>query len=105
MKAATKLVFWTQIKTSTKLSEVVRIWLEKFEIPCTPGPGCDGEMNTRMPFAQSWADGKGDGAADGSGSAPPTTGCVEKEKTDANGSGESKGDFIRPLPKNIPVVR
>ncbi len=41
------------IKASSDLGQVTRIWLEYFEIPCSPpGHACDSEFNIRFPNAQ-----------------------------------------------------
>ncbi len=46
------------IKKSNNLAEVTRIFLEKFEVPCTPGSSaCDNEMNIRLPNAQKLQNG------------------------------------------------
>jgi hypothetical protein len=66
------------IKASSNLAEVTRIWLERFEIPCTPGPACDGEMNIRLPNATKWLNRFGGGSADtslGGSGETANTGC------------------------------
>ena len=42
------------IMASDDIAEVTRIWLEKFEIPCTPGSGCDAEQAKRFPFSKAF---------------------------------------------------
>lgn len=52
------------IKASNNLAEVTRIWLERFEVPCTPGStDCDREMNIRLPNAESFLREFGNGGA------------------------------------------
>jgi len=80
------------IKNSKNMAEATRIWLEKFEVPCVPGPACDPEMNKRLPFAQSWKDKFGGGQASqtvGSPSSDCDSGSTE-------GSGTVSGNFIWP---------
>jgi hypothetical protein len=56
------------IKASNDLEEVTRIWLEHFEIPCTPGSSaCDDEMNIRLPNARAVLQKYGDGVVPGVG--------------------------------------
>lgn len=66
------------ILASNDLGAVTRIFLERFEAPCTAGSGCDAEMNIRLPNALAWlnkaAGGAGSGAqstASQCGSSPP----------------------------------
>jgi len=56
------------LKNANSVAEATRIWLEKFEIPCTPGSGCDAEMNIRLPKAQDYFDKYGNGSTDTSSS-------------------------------------
>lgn len=42
----------TPIMASTTLEEPTRIFLERFEIPCTPGSGCDAEFAIRLKLAK-----------------------------------------------------
>lgn len=42
------------IRATNDLREATRIWLERYEIPCIPGPGCIPELNKRMQFAQDF---------------------------------------------------
>lgn len=51
------------IKASNNIAQATRIWLERFEIPCTPGPDCDPEMQIRLPNAIKWLKKFGGGAA------------------------------------------
>lgn len=81
---------------SDSLSEATRIWLEEYEVPCTPGSSaCDAEMNTRMPFSEHWLDVFGGGGA----SSDPSTSSANCE----SGTGESTGEFIWPVDKQYQI--
>ncbi len=99
LEGSYKSSVYEPLKNANSVAESTRIWLEKFEIPCTPGTGCDAEMNTRLPMSQKWFDKYSDGGAD---TAPETSddapACPE------GGSGESTGQFAWPLPKQYPVT-
>lgn len=56
------------LKNASSVAEATRVWLEKFEVPCVPGPACDPEMNKRLPNAQDFLRKYGNGAADTSSS-------------------------------------
>lgn len=81
------------IRASTSLEDATRIWLERFEIPCTPGSaGCAKEMRVRLPNAQNWLTqfGSNTGGAVGN-SQTPTCGSVD------GGTGVSADGFVFPL--------
>lgn len=79
------------IKATNDLREATRIWLEKFEIPCTAGAGCVPELNKRTPYAQNWLTqfGSNTGGAVTNGQAPTCN--------SAGGTGVGPDGFVFPL--------
>ncbi len=89
------------IKASQSLEESTRIWLEKFEIPCTPGSAaCAEEMNVRLPFAQNWLTRFGSNTATAVGNSPSST-CASQE----GGTGVSADGFVFPLRTNQQTIK
>lgn len=78
------------IRATNDLAQVTRIWLEKFEIPCSPpGRACDKETATRVPFAQNWLSLFGSNTAGAVGNGQAVGGC--------GGNGVSADGFVFPL--------
>lgn len=89
------------IKASQSIEESTRIWLEKFEIPCTPGSsGCAKEMNIRLPNAQNWLTQFGSKTGTAVGNSPSAT-CASQE----GGTGVSADGFVFPLRTNKKTIQ
>lgn len=76
------------IKATDKIEKVTRIWLEYYEIPCSPpGSACDAETATRVPFAKKILQDFGGSGSSGSSSSSDGdsgSGCSETSGGDAN---------------------
>lgn len=75
-----------ELKNANSIEEATKVWLERYEIPCTPGY-CGHEMAIRVPYAKQIYEKYGDGA----GSGPSST------RSGGAACGESKepaSDFV-----------
>ncbi len=79
------------LKAATTLEDAVRVWLEHYEVPCSPpGSACDPEMAIRLPKAQSYMTtfGSGTPASGSPSSTTSTSSCT-------SGSGAGSGDILK----------
>jgi beta-N-acetylhexosaminidase len=87
------------LKKATDLQTAVRIWLEHYEIPCNAGPGCNGEVSIRLPFAKTWLNKAGGGAgADANATQEQSTGSCG-----GGGGVEGYKDPYRDLEQKTPL--
>lgn len=85
LEGSYKTSVYEPLKNASTVAEATRIWLEKFEVPCMPGPACDGEMNTRLPMSQGFFDKYSSGSTDtSSASSDDSPACPG---SDTNGGG------------------
>jgi hypothetical protein len=75
------------LKKATDLKEAVDIWLEHYEIPCSPGH-CDNELKVRFGFATTWKRG---GDSGGNSTSPATTSDVQSPSSGCGSSGSIDG--------------
>lgn len=96
------------LKAATTLEEATLIWLERYEVPCTPGSAeCQDEMDIRLPAAVDWL------AKFGS-TTPTTTGSVGCDSGSVVGGygfpldrvlyDQNPGNFTRPHHSNRVAV-
>ncbi len=73
------------ILASNNLEEITRIFLERFEAPCTAGSaGCDAEMDNRLPKAITWLNRAGGGAGSGAQSTSSQCGSTSAPPDDSS---------------------
>lgn len=68
------------VKSSSTIEQSTRIVLERYEIPCLPGPGCDKEFKTRLGYAKK-ALAAFSGIAPANNTDPATPGCQQPTDT------------------------
>lgn len=80
------------IRATNDLATATRVWLEKYEIPCSPpGRACDKETGVRVPFAQNWL------TLFGSNTGNATTNAAAPTCGSAGGTGVGPDGFVFPL--------
>ena len=91
LEGAYRETVYEPIKATDDMAEALRIWLERFEVPCIPGSAaCDTEVATRTPFAQNYLALYGSNTGGGS-SGSSSVGCA------TNSSGVVVGDYSLPV--------
>lgn len=80
-----------ELKNATSIDAAIKVWLEKYEIPCVPG-SCQHEIQIRTPMANQVFEKYGDGGGSGPGGTRKNAAdgtCEEK-----NEDKEASGDFV-----------